>query len=153
MNAEAVIRQYLPQIIHMSLATSKDNRPWVCEVHFAYDEDLNLYFRSTPDRRHSQEIAANPHVAGNMVTQHALNQKPRGVYFEGAAEKLTNVTTESIAYLALSQRLGLGPDILDNADTDTGHGFYKITVSDWYVFDGLGPAPSAKHHLAWKKAD
>ena len=31
---ERIIREYLPQIIHMSLATVKDNKPWVCEVHF-----------------------------------------------------------------------------------------------------------------------
>ncbi len=47
MDVEKVIREYLPKVIHMSLATCVDNRPWVCEVHFVYDDDLNLYWRST----------------------------------------------------------------------------------------------------------
>ncbi|HEY2004432.1 MAG TPA: pyridoxamine 5'-phosphate oxidase family protein [Candidatus Saccharimonadia bacterium] len=149
METEAIIRQYIPQVIHMSLATCAGDRPWVCEVHFAFDEDLNLYFRSTPDRRHSREIAQNPNVAGNIVTQHHLNQRPRGIYFEGQAQQLTGVSTDSPAYKVISTRLGLGPKIVDDANAESGHQFYQIKVSDWYVFDALGPGPSAKHHLSW----
>lgn len=82
----------------MSLATSNNNKPWVCEVHYAYDDQLNLYFRSKPSRRHSQEIATNPHVAGSIVIQHKLGEKPRGVYFEGIAELLTGVDENHVAY-------------------------------------------------------
>jgi uncharacterized protein YhbP (UPF0306 family) len=85
---ENIIRQYIPQVLHMSLATVAGNKPWVCEVHFAYDDSMNLYWMSTADRRHSQEIEKNPNVSGNIITQHFLNQKPRGVYFEGQAHKL-----------------------------------------------------------------
>ena len=74
-NIEQTIREYLPGIIHMSLATCVDNKPRVCEVHFVYDNDLNLYFRSLTSRRHSQEIAINPFVSGNIVKQHVLNEK------------------------------------------------------------------------------
>src|SRR2546429_174368 len=87
---EQIIREYLPGILHMSLGTSKDSKPWVCEVHFVYDNDLNIYFRSKKIRRHSQEIAQNPNVAGNIVEQHPAEQKPRGVYFEGTAEIVEN---------------------------------------------------------------
>lgn len=51
----------------MSLATSADNKPRVCEVYFVYDTDLNFYFRSKTSRRHSQEIAKNPYVSANIV--------------------------------------------------------------------------------------
>ena len=72
MNIEKIIREYIPEIIHMSLATSSHNTPWVCEVHYAFDDDLNLYFRSLSSRRHSQEIANNPKVAGNIIKQYKL---------------------------------------------------------------------------------
>ncbi|HET7640788.1 MAG TPA: pyridoxamine 5'-phosphate oxidase family protein, partial [Ktedonobacteraceae bacterium] len=75
----------------MSLGTCADGRPWVCEVHFMYDDDLNLYMRTRTTTRHAQEIQMNPQVAGDIVTQHFLNQKPRGVYFEGQAELLDGV--------------------------------------------------------------
>lgn len=148
MNVEALIRQYLPNIIHISLATCVDNKPWVSEVHFVYDDDLNLYWRSTEARRHSQEIAVNPSVAGTIVTQHGQGEKPQGLYFEGQAEKLSNIDEHSAVYLLFHERFGLGPEIVEDAAQAEGHQFYKVTVSDWYVFDARDSKPSQKYHLA-----
>lgn len=72
---EKTIRDYLPAVIHLSLSTCKDDKPWVCEVHYVYDDELNLYFRSKPSRRHSLEIMDNPYVAGNIVEQHTVEDK------------------------------------------------------------------------------
>lgn len=149
LNVEQAIRDYLPDVIHMSLATCADGKPWVCEVHFAYDEDLNIYFRSTPSRRHSQEIAQNPNVAGNIVMQHRLTDKPRGVYFEGTAEDLQGVDENHIAYKSINGRLSLGPKILEEARLEDGHKFYKIRVSDYYLFDVRESSPAQKYHLPW----
>ncbi|HSX23712.1 MAG TPA: pyridoxamine 5'-phosphate oxidase family protein, partial [Candidatus Saccharimonadales bacterium] len=134
-DVEQTIREYLPGVIHMSLATSAGNKPWVCEVHYAFDVELNLYFRSKPSRRHSQEIAQNPNVAGNIVEAHGLTDKPRAVYFEGRAEPLEEVNKNHIAYKLIHERLGLGPEVLEDAKQDDGHKFYKITVSNYYLFD------------------
>jgi uncharacterized protein YhbP (UPF0306 family) len=150
MNVEQVIREYLGNVLHMSLATSAGNNPWVCEVHFAFDDDLNLYFRSLPSRRHSQEIASNPNVAGNIVEPHGLNDKPRAVYFEGKAEMLTGVDENHPAYKSLSERLGSGTDIIDEAKEEDGHKFYKIAISDFYLFDSRESKPSQKYHLGWQ---
>ena len=63
-------------------------------MHFAYDNDLNVYFRSLTSRRHSQEIALNPHVAGTIVRQHALEEGCDGaLYFEGTADIMTDEAT------------------------------------------------------------
>jgi uncharacterized protein YhbP (UPF0306 family) len=150
MDIEKTIRQYLPQVVHMSLATAKDNKPWVCEVHFAYDDDLHLYFRSLTSRRHSQEIAANPNVAGNMVTQHFLGQSVRAVYFEGKAKLLEAGEEQTAAFKAISKRLHLGEEILEDAQRPEGHQFYKITVDTFYLFDSYTSKPSQKYELKWK---
>lgn len=147
---EKVIREYLPTIIHMSLATSRDNKPWVCEVHYVFDDDLNIYFRSKPSRRHSEDIALNPNVAGNMVTQHGLTDKPRGVYFEGTAEMLTDVDENHVAYKLCAERFGMNAEIIEDAKKEDGHKFYKITVSSYYVFDSRESSPSTKYELKWK---
>lgn len=148
MNVEQAIREYLPEIIHMSLATCAGEQPWVCEVHYVVDEDLNIYFRSKPSRRHSQEIARNPRVAGNMVTQHALEDKVRGVYFEGQAELLENVDASYPAYELYCRRFGTGPDILEEARQEDGHKFYKINVQKFYLFDSR-ESSGQKHELPW----
>jgi uncharacterized protein YhbP (UPF0306 family) len=149
-NIEEVIRSYLPEVIHLSLATSVDDKPWVCELHYVFDTDLNLYFRSTPLRRHSQEIEKNHHVAGNIVKQYAVGQKPRGVYFEGTAEMLTDVNEDHPAYKLYCERFSTNHSILEEAQTENGHKFYKITVNKFYVFDSIDSQPSQKYELEWK---
>jgi len=142
---ERTIRQYITQVIHMSLATCADNKPWVSEVHFAYDDSLNLYWISTTDRRHSQEIETNPNVAGNIVTQHHLNQKVRGVYFEGQAHKLEGVVPEHPAYAAYRARFG-ELEHLKLINEPDGPRLYQLIVSDWYLFDTYS-GPSQKYRL------
>jgi uncharacterized protein YhbP (UPF0306 family) len=151
MDVEKTIRDYLQGIIHMSLATAADNKPWVCEVHFVYDNELNLYFRSKKSRRHSQEIAANPSVAGNIVEQHGPGQKPRGVYFEGTAAIVEGFDRNHEAYPAFLERLGVGRDFVEEAKNEEGHKVYKITVSDLYLFDSRESSSSQKYHLDWNQ--
>jgi uncharacterized protein YhbP (UPF0306 family) len=150
-DVEKNIREYLPQVVHMSLGTSKDNKPWVCEVHFAYDDDLNVYFRSLPTRRHSQEIAQNPHVAGNIVRQHALGEMPRGVYFEGTARMLQPGAEQDKAAACIQARLQPPNDIVQDAQNPDGHQFYKIDVETFYIF-GKFEERAQKYELAWHRA-
>lgn len=129
----------------MSLATSVNNQPWVCEVHFAYDDDLNLYFISKPSRRHSHEIAQNPNVAGNIVKQHGQGQKPRGVYFEGTAELLSNITKDSPAYKLYNERFGISDKTYDEiTNQPDGHKFYKITPKNFVLFDAVNFPENAR---------
>lgn len=148
---EATVREYIAKTLHMSLGTSANNIPWVCEVHFAYDDQLNLYFRSKPSRRHSQEIAANPHVAGNIVAQHSLNDSVVGIYFEGSAEMLNDVSADHPAYVSMSGRGIAGPDTIEDSQKDEGHKFYKITVKNWYAFGRFDESHGQKYTLEWNK--
>jgi len=149
MNIEQTIRDYLPKIIHISLATCVNNRPWVCEVHYVFDDELNLFFRSKLERRHSKELALNPQVAGNIITQHLLGEKVRGVYFEGTAELLENVDENHMAYKLYCQRFNKGNEILEELKKEDGHRFYKITVNTFYLFDGRESHPGKKYELKW----
>lgn len=150
-NVEQAIREYLPQIIHMSLATSRDNKPWVSELHYVFDDDLNLYFRSLESRRHSEEINDNKCVAGNIVRQHRADDKPRGVYFEGKAEILREIDENHVAYTKYCERFGTDKGILAEAKKEDGHKFYKITVNKFYLFDSIESNPSTKYELDWAR--
>lgn len=120
-----------------------ENKPWVCEVHFVYDENLNLYFRSLKSRRHSQEIAANPRVAGNIVKQHSA------IYFEGTAAIVEDEDERQSIFPAFQSRLGAGEGILEEARQQEGHQFYKITVAEWYAFGKFGQPSGQKYELQW----
>lgn len=148
---EQVIRDYLPRIIHLSLATSDNNKPYVCEVHFAYDDQLNLYYRSLASRRHSIEIAKNPNVAGDIIVQHTLEQQLLGVYFEGQAKVLGPGDELNTAFECLNKRLKVSQADLEEAKDPNGHQFYKITISKWYVFGKFDGKPSQKYELSPNK--
>lgn len=148
---EKTIREYIPQVIHMSLATSRNNKPWVCEVHFAYDNSLSLYFVSSRDRRHSQDIEDNPCVAGNIVTQHHKRQKVRGVYFEGTAARAENVDESHEGYLAYVDRLGGWDGMLKEISRDGDAALYKISVDNYYLFDNYEKG-GGKLQLPWGKS-
>lgn len=147
---EKIIRDYIPNLVHLSLATSASNKPWVCEVHFAFDDELNLYFGSKTATRHCQEIAQNPHVAGNIVRQHENGEVPLGVYFEGTADQVTQEAAQEAAFSVLDKRFNISQKA-PGKRSDDGWGMYKITVKNWYVFgkfdDDSGPQ---KYELAWK---
>jgi uncharacterized protein YhbP (UPF0306 family) len=145
---EHIVREYIPQVIHMSLATVNDGKPWVCEVHFSYDDELNLYFGSSVKTRHAQELLKNPYVAGNIVTQHHKNQKVRCVDFEGAARVLTGEEAEKTALVAYARRYGKSEDLLDEIRKDGDFKFFKVTVENFYVFDSYGES-RGKHVLPW----
>jgi uncharacterized protein YhbP (UPF0306 family) len=146
-NIEKTIREYLPLTLHMSLATCVQNQPRVCEVHYVYDDDLNIYFRSTLDRRHSKEIANNSAVAWNIVTQHPREEKPRWVYFEWTAELLSVDNINNLIPQLFIKRFGVSDDIVTDSQKDHGHKFYKITVSNFALFDKKESNPSKKYTL------
>lgn len=146
---EKIVRECIDESIHMSLATCTDSHPWVCEVHFAYDGELNLYFRSLSTRRHSKEIAKNPNVAGNIVRQHAIEDYPHAVYFEGAAEIVTDESDFARLAELFAARLGTDQSIVDEAKQPDGHKFYKITVKNWSAFGKFDREDGDKYILAW----
>lgn len=152
MEPSRLIRDYLPDIFHLSLATSANNKPWICELHFVYDDNLNLYFLSKPNRRHSKEIAANPNVAGNIVKQHNATQVPRGVYFEGKAMMLADVNKDSLAYNLYVQRFSIGPEMLSEIiDQPEGHKLYKIAPELFVLFDPVNFPDNPRQEWLVKK--
>jgi len=148
-DVEQTVREFIDKTIHLSLATTTGTAPWVCEVHFAYDDNLNLYFRSLKERRHSQEIAANPHVAGNIIDKYEAGAKVVGVYFEGTTELLPAGPDQDLAAECLKRRLGIETNIVEEASHEGGHQFYKISVANWYVFGRFGADKGQKYKLEW----
>lgn len=149
MNIEQIIRQYIDATLHMSLATVSGNRPWVSEVHFVYDADLNLYWRSLASRRHSIELATNPYVAGDIVKQHGLDESPHGIYFEGQAAVMEDIEAIQSIYPLFQARFSSPISIIDDARAIDGHKFYKLTVTKWYAFGKFGGDKSQKYELDW----
>ncbi len=131
-----LIAGYLKEATVMQLATSVDNRPWACTVNFAADKDLNLYWMSSINRRHSREIMRNSRVAGAIVVSKAPHHRPQGIQFEGTAEVLTRK-----ADIAMCMFLFAGKVLPKQAllaflkSREQPHKFYRVKPTSYVVFD------------------
>ncbi|MEK7060765.1 MAG: pyridoxamine 5'-phosphate oxidase family protein [Patescibacteria group bacterium] len=136
MDLRSLITEYLSKATLMQVATSRDDKPWVCSVYFAFDDKRNLYWISSTQRRHSQELRNNEHVAGAIVLPHTMGDKVRGLQFEGIAKEITDQKSAADAMQWYAKRFGLPEDrvkrIVENTD---GHVVYMITPSSYVLFD------------------
>lgn len=136
---QQAIKEYLPSIIHMSAASvGEDGKPWAWEVHYAFDDDLNLYWVSVMGARHSQELVKNTNIAGTIVVQHGPADAPRGVSFEGVVEIIDNVTEDHPAFKAYATRfLERAASILEGyaqeVSNPVARRIFKVNVTDYYL--------------------
>jgi uncharacterized protein YhbP (UPF0306 family) len=124
-------------------------QPWCCTVYFAVDNSHNLYWISTPDRRHSQEIAQNPKVAGAVVLPHAPGDKVRGVQFQGLAREVGGDEFKELfqAYEERFSRPGLAEEIRSG---NNPHHLYQIKPELFVLFDELNFPGDARQE--WRMA-
>lgn len=137
MDLKKLIKEYMAEMRVMQLATSVNNQPWVCNVHFYADDELNIYWISTPSRRHSEEVKENSKVAMVMkIHEDTVDEKyVIGLSAEGTAEMLTDDEVKVIGkdYLA---KLGKDPAIFDDILSGKNpHRFYRMKASKFVLFD------------------
>jgi uncharacterized protein YhbP (UPF0306 family) len=133
---EELVRQFLPTKNVMQLATCVNNQPWTCTVHYYTDDDLNFYWISTPERRHSQEIQQNPQVSAALLVHENTPEEAYviGIQIEGKAEIMPNIDKDiGQAYIEkLNKELTLVEDI---ASGKNHHKFYKLIPNSIVLFD------------------
>jgi uncharacterized protein YhbP (UPF0306 family) len=136
MDLRALIGEYLQKAVMLQVATSVGDRPWACTVYFASDDSLNLYWISKADRRHSQEILKNPHVAGTVVLPHTPGDDVRGIQLSGTAGALSDPSQAAVGLQHYAKRFGMGQDRVDaiRGGTD-GHVCYRIKPNLFVLFD------------------
>lgn len=137
MKPEELVKKYLPTVNIMQLATSSNNQPWACTVHFYSDENLNLYWISTLERRHSQDIKLNPKVAATIMVHENTAEEDYviGVSIEGTAELLAEKIDDATVQAYISK---LSMDTAFMAKVKAGkdaHKFYRLTSSKIVIFD------------------
>jgi len=66
----------------MTLATCAGDIPWAATVFYASD-DFELYFFSSPDSRHCQNLSVNPRVAATIQEDYKDWREIKGIQLEG----------------------------------------------------------------------
>lgn len=90
----------------MSLATYDNGGIWVSDVIYVCDDELNIYWMSDSNTRHSQAILKNPQVAGT-ITVSGKGEANLGIQFGGASSKIE----ESRPDLAVKHRVKRGKSL------------------------------------------
>ncbi len=88
MDIKSKILEVLEKTHLMSLAVRDTNGLWVSDVLFIFDNDLNIYWMSDPDVRHSQAILQNSEVAGTITFSTKSKEPNLGIQFSGQASKI-----------------------------------------------------------------
>jgi uncharacterized protein YhbP (UPF0306 family) len=136
-NIKQLANTYLQTARVMQLATCVNNQPWVCNIHFASDDDLNLYWVSDPTRRHSQEIVQNPKAAVTIKIHEDTPDEPYviGISLEGQATLLNDEETKKVANLYIS-KLNKAPTLLQEIlEGKNVRKFYRLKPSKLVIFD------------------
>ena len=134
MKAKDYIKKYLKEPKLMQLATTKDDKPWICSVYFVVDEDSNIYWLSETHRRHSKEIEENSNVAVSMAIKTDL--PVIGLQAEGKAMRVSNLNTIRKVMTRYVKKYGLGKDFYKRAVKGINkHKVYKMTVKKYSLFD------------------
>lgn len=132
----------------MQVATSVDNQPWVCNVWFASDEDLNIYWFSSTTRRHSKEVLKNPKVAGAIVLPQTPNDPPRGLQFQGIAKLLTKQADIEKATTLFEGWIFSKKQIKElMAHKNKPHRYYKIKPTQIVLFDAVNFPDNSRQEL------
>ncbi len=99
------IFDYLNQRYIMSVATHEEH-PWIAHVYYALEEDLTLYFTSSPTSTHAKNIIENTQVACAVTdTDQFELGKRAGIQLTGNAHKLIDKTQKLNAISLFNRRI------------------------------------------------
>ena len=80
---------------YMALGTADEaGNPWVSPVWFASEDYRNFHWVSSPDAKHSRNLAAHPEVAIAIFDSSVPVGGAQAVYMKGVAKELTGAELE-----------------------------------------------------------
>jgi Pyridoxamine 5'-phosphate oxidase len=135
----AVARDIVDTNLYMTLGTADQNgRPWVSPVYYAPFEYSEFFWVSSPDAKHSRNLASRPEVSIVIFDSRAPIGAGQAVYMSAVAgqlsdaELLRGIGIFSRRSHAHGARLWTREDVLRPAR----HRLYRATVLERFV---LGP--------------
>lgn len=118
----------------MQLATVHASKPWIATVYFVTDDDMNVYWLSWPERRHSKELVEQSDVAATVVVK--TDQPVIGVQFAGRANEVTDPAVVQRVMKLYVAKYNTGKGFCDAFAAGTNkHHMYMLVPTDMSLFD------------------
>lgn len=96
-NIDSNLLNFIQEQKLMVIATTDEkNKPWICNVYYSSDNDLNFYIVSPSDTNHSRHLIDRPEVAfsivwydkNNLSNRLAIQGKGKMVLVKGVSENI-----------------------------------------------------------------
>jgi Pyridoxamine 5'-phosphate oxidase len=121
---------------YMTLGTADaDGHPWVTPVWFASEDYTHFHWVSSPDARHSRNVASRPEVAIAVFDSTVPVGGAQAVYMSGLAAEVTDDALERgieifgrLSEADVGRRWGL-----DDVQPPSPFRLYRAVVSEHYV--------------------
>jgi nitroimidazol reductase NimA-like FMN-containing flavoprotein (pyridoxamine 5'-phosphate oxidase superfamily) len=131
----ALARAIIDSNRFMALATADaDGVPWASPVWYAQRGYRELFWASSPEARHSQNLAERPELAIVIFDSHEPGSW-KAVYLSGVAEQLADVDEGIEVYARRSAEQGLDVWTREDVLPPAKHRLYRATVHESYVLD------------------
>jgi hypothetical protein len=118
---ESQTLSYMESHNTMTLATCQDDVPWAATVFYA-NHGWRLYFFSSPDSRHCQNLAANPRVGVTIQEDYRDWQKIKGIQLEGTAVEIASMGEKAQAMIAYGRKY---PEVIKLFSNPASGALYK----------------------------
>ncbi|MGH3015135.1 MAG: pyridoxamine 5'-phosphate oxidase family protein [Gaiellaceae bacterium] len=132
----AIAREIIDGNRYMTLGTADESGlPWVSPVWYAPAGYRELVWVSSPEARHSRNLAARPQVAIVVFDSHAPVGSGQGVYISAVAGELTGVELDRgiEIFTRRSQAQGARAWTPGDVCPPARHRLYHATASEHYV--------------------
>ena len=131
----AVARSIIDSNRYMTLATADEQgSPWASPVWYAPVEYGELLWVSSPESRHSRNLAVRPELAIVIFDSHQAGGW-NALYMVAAAEVLTEVDDAIRIFSRHGEAQGLRAWTRDDVLPPARHRLYRAKVSEHFVLD------------------
>jgi uncharacterized protein YhbP (UPF0306 family) len=144
-------RKILDANLYMTLGTADESgRPWASPVYCAFDRYTEFWWVSSPDARHSRNIAVRPEVGIVVFDSQVPISTGQAVYMSAVAEQVTGADSErgldvfSQRSVAHGGRIWTPEDVLGAARVR----LYRATASEHWVLDPRDERIAVQPHVS-----
>ena len=136
-----VARTIIDSNMYLVLGTADDvGQPWVSPVYFASEGYSQFYWVSSPEVKHSRNIAARPQVSIVVFNSQAQIGTGQGVYMLALAEQLSGVELERGIKIFSRTSLSHGGHEWQPEDVQGPalYRLYRATALELWILDSAG---------------
>jgi nitroimidazol reductase NimA-like FMN-containing flavoprotein (pyridoxamine 5'-phosphate oxidase superfamily) len=120
---------------YMTLGTADESGlPWVSPVWYAAAGYLEFFWVSSPDARHSRNLAGRPQLAIVIFDSHRAGDW-NALYMSAVAEELLDVDDGIAVFSRTSEAQGMRSWTREDVRSPARHRLYRATASEHFVLD------------------